>query len=117
MFNILKTKVIKKQLVSNYYVKTEIMTFTPKAIEQLKKITHDSKKNVIQLNVKKKENNHFSYKIELIKQDDILCNSEILKMSELTLAINPKSVIYVMGTQMDYIEDDIVSEFVFKIKK
>lgn len=98
---------------ANYYVKTEIMTFTPKAILQLKKIVDDPSKTAIKLNVKKKGCSGHVYHLELINKDNIIHNGEIICADNITLQINPKSVIHIFGTRMDYIEDELVSEFVF----
>lgn len=117
MFGYLSKRSIKKAIIcsSNYYVKTEVMTFTPKAISQLKKIVDDPSKTAIQLNVKKKGCSWHSYQFELINKDNNIHNGEIVNADNITLLINPKSVVHVLGTQMDYIEDELVSEFVFKL--
>lgn len=115
MFGNLSKRSMKKAIIcsANYYVKTEVMTFTPKAILQLKRIVEDPTKTAIQLNVKKKGCSGHSYQLELINKDNTIHNGEIVNVDDITLSINPKSVMHVLGTQMDYIEDELVSEFVF----
>lgn len=120
MFGYLLKTPIKRTIIcsANYHVKNEVMTFTPKAISQLKKIVQDPTKTTVHLNVKKKGCSGHSYQLELINKDNIIHNTyegnrEIINVDNITLSINPKSVMYILGTRMDYIEDELVSEFVF----
>lgn len=116
MFNQFSKIPIKKfatYAIANYHVKTEPMTFTPRAIVELKKIVGDPEKNAIKLNVKKKCCNSHSYQLQLVDKKDNAHIGEIVDIENIKIFINPKSLTHVLGTKMDFIEDDIVSEFVF----
>jgi iron-sulfur cluster assembly accessory protein len=122
MFSIIKSaKYLTPQLLNIkkcYHVKTEVMTITPKAAQKIKDYLIDSNNNiddtVIRLNVKKKGCSGHAYSLQFFnKTDPILKEDEIIKQNAVTIAINSKSIINIIGTKMDYVEDELVSEFVF----
>jgi iron-sulfur cluster assembly protein len=114
--NLIKTtpKKIVNYQVANYFVKTEVMTFTPRAISQLKKLVNDPTKTAIQLNVKTKGCSGHSYQLQLVdKENTNIHIGEVINIDNLMISINPKSIMHIIGTKMDYVEDELVSEFIF----
>jgi iron-sulfur cluster assembly accessory protein len=125
MFSIIKFTNPIKYLIpqlsiigKHYHVKTKVMTITPKAAQKLKDYVVLSNNNIndtiVRLNVKKKGCSGHIYSLELFdKTNSILKDDEIIKQNDVTLAINSKSIMNIIGTNMDYVEDELVSEFMF----
>jgi iron-sulfur cluster assembly protein len=66
----------------------------------------------IRIGIKTKGCSGLSYAIEYA--DFASDYDEIMKISDLTFFIDPKALLFILGTEMDYIEEKMFSGFVFK---
>lgn len=57
--------------------------------------------------------NGLSYKMDYVKAEQVLKLDEVIPLSHFSLIVDSKAVMFLVGTQMDYLEDDLKAEFVF----
>ena len=90
-----------------------MITITSDAIEQVKKLLKDRGKysEGIRIGVKTKGCSGLSYTIEYV--DEINSGDEIVIADDINVFIDPKATLFLIGTKMDYVEDDLQSGFQF----
>ena len=90
-----------------------MITITSDAIEQVKKLLKDRGKysEGIRIGVKTKGCSGLSYTIEYV--DEINSGDEIVIADDVNVFIDPKATLFLIGTKMDYVEDDLQSGFQF----
>lgn len=92
----------------------KILTFTDKAINQVKKIMNNAptESNGIYVGIEKSGCSGYSYKIDFVKNDDII-KFELVYDKDIKIYIDPKATMYLLGSQMDYSTDKLSSRFHF----
>jgi len=95
-------------------MKKEILTITPRATEQiLALIQRRGKPSLgIRIGVRTRGCSGYSYTLEYA--DDVQAFDEVVTIPGYKVCVDPKAVLFLMGTQMDYVEDKLQSGFVFK---
>ena len=90
-----------------------MITITSGAIKQVKKLLKDRGKysEGIRIGVKTKGCSGLSYTIEYV--DEINSGDEIVIADDINVFIDPKATLFLIGTKMDYVEDDLQSGFQF----
>ena len=90
-----------------------MITITSDAIEQVKKLLKDRGKysEGIRIGVKTKGCSGLSYTIEYV--DEINSGDEKIITDDINFFIDPKATLFLIGTIMDYVEDDLQSGFQF----
>ena len=90
-----------------------MITITSGAIEQVKKLLKDRGKysEGIRIGVKTKGCSGLSYTIEYV--DEINSGDEKIITDDINVFIDPKATLFLIGTIMDYVEDDLQSGFQF----
>ena len=90
-----------------------MITITSDAIEQVKKLLKDRGKysEGIRIGVKTKGCSGLSYTIEYV--DEINSGDEKIITDDINFFIDPKATLVLIGTIMDYVEDDLQSGFQF----
>jgi len=90
-----------------------MITITSDAIEQVKKLLKDRGKysEGIRIGVKTKGCSGLSYTIEYV--DEIDPGDEKVISDDINVFIDPKATLFLIGTKMDYVEDDLQSGFQF----
>tara|TARA_B100000524_G_scaffold175079_1_gene89927 strand:- start:1282 stop:1605 length:324 start_codon:yes stop_codon:yes gene_type:complete len=90
-----------------------MITVTSKALDQVKKLLEDrGKKSVgIRIGIKTKGCSGLSYVIEYV--DKTNKEDEKIEIEKVNFFVDPKATLFLIGTQMDYVEDDLQSGFQF----
>lgn len=90
------------------------MTLTESAKDRVRELMaqHDKPALGIRIGIKTKGCSGMSYTMEFA--DEISPFDEVVKVDGLTLMIDPKAVMFLLGTEMDYVVDPLHSGFVFR---
>lgn len=89
------------------------ITITPKAADQVKSLLaqRDKPSLGLKIGVKKGGCSGMSYFVEYADEKGQF--DEVINSQGITLFIDGKAVMHLIGTQMDYVEEDFKSGFVF----
>ena len=90
-----------------------MITLTDEAIKQVK-ILLDSRGKAssgIRIGICTKGCSGLSYTLEFVDKIDI--NDEKISINGISIFIDPKATLFLIGTKMDYVEDDLQSGFQF----
>ena len=90
-----------------------MITLTTSAAIHIKKLLKDRGKHSegIRIGVKTKGCSGLSYTIEYVDKTDL--NDEKVCLENINIFIDPKATLFLIGTRMDYVEDDLQSGFQF----
>ena len=93
---------------------SQIIKLSDNAASRIKDIMSNAQKDAIGVRVSVKSGGcaGMSYVMEYAKE--IKPNEEIIEEKGVKVFIDPKAIIYLLGTEMDYKEDKFSSQFVFK---
>ena len=96
-----------------YYAENKLLSLTPSAVEHLKSIIKDSPEanNIIKLGVKNSGCAGMSYTMDYT--DKVNDNEECIEFEGIKLVIDPKAILFLIGTEMDYEQSSLNSGFVF----
>lgn len=91
-----------------------IITVTDRAIKQINKImeTNPEETDGILLGIDKSGCNGYSYKIDFAKKS-IVENYDVVLAGEVKIYIDPKAVMFLVGSEMDFSTDKLSSKFSF----
>jgi|TARA_B100001093_G_C26434439_1_gene845409 iron-sulfur cluster assembly protein len=95
-------------------MKEQIIKLSQNAAERIKEIMSDAGDTTIGVRVGVKSGGcaGMSYIMEYAK--DVKPNEEIVEDKGVKVLIDPKAIIYLLGTEMDYKKEKFTSQFVFK---
>ena len=104
---------MKAVLQDNSLQKKQIMSLTERAIAQVKHLLEQRGKSslVIRIGVKSGGCSGLKYFVEYA--DEKGKYDEVIENQEVTILIDPKAVMYLLGTQMDYVSEKFKSGFTF----
>lgn len=90
-----------------------MITLTDSAINQVKKLldTRGKFSEGIRISVQSKGCSGLSYIIEFV--DEMNDSDEKVKVKDLNIFVDPKATLFLIGTEMDFIEDELQSGFQF----
>jgi iron-sulfur cluster assembly protein len=90
-----------------------MITLTDNAINQVKKLLDSRGKSSegIRISVQSKGCSGLSYVIEFV--DTMNESDEKVKVEDLNIFVDPKATLFLIGTKMDFIEDELQSGFQF----
>jgi len=73
----------------------------------------DSKKDIIGIRVSTKSGgcNGWVYKMDFIEV--VPKGDDVVQVDDITISVDPRALIQVIGTELDYVESPIASEFIF----
>jgi iron-sulfur cluster assembly protein len=93
----------------------KIITITEQASIQLEKIIQSAPSDTVGIlvGVDKTGCNGYSYKLDFAKKDEV-DNLEYVEQNSIKVFIDPKATMFLIGSEMDYSSDKLVSRFVFK---
>lgn len=91
-----------------------LMTLTDRAADQVKALLDKRGKTSagIRLGIKTKGCSGHTYHIEYA--DEIAPTDEVIKSKGVTLLIDPKSTLFFIGCEMDYVEEKLSAGFTFR---
>ena len=91
-----------------------IIKLSDNAANRIKEIMSSAEKNALRVRVSVKSGGcaGMSYVMEYAK--DIKPNEEIVEDKGVKVLIDPKAIMYLLGTEMDYKKEKFSSQFVFK---
>ena len=92
----------------------QVITLSNKAAERVKEIMSSAKENFVGVRVGVASGGcaGMSYVMEYAKK--INPNDEIIEEKGVKVLIDPKAIMYLLGTEMDYKKEEFSSTFVFK---
>ena len=92
----------------------QVITLSDRAAERVKEIMSQSKETVIGVRVGVASGGcaGMSYVMEYAKKANP--NDEIIEDKGVKVLIDPKAIMYLLGTEMDYKKEELSSTFVFK---
>ena len=92
----------------------QVISLSDQAANRIKEIMSSAENGSIGVRVGVKSGGcaGMSYVMEYAKE--IKPNEEIIEEKGVKVFIDPKAIIYLLGTEMDYKEDEFSSQFVFK---
>jgi iron-sulfur cluster assembly protein len=90
------------------------LTLTDAAAERVKALlaTRDEPAMGLRIGVNPKGCAGQSYSIEFAEKAERL--DEVVNTKGVTVVIDPKAIMYLIGTELDYVEDKMSSSFVFR---
>tara|TARA_B100000767_G_C19558019_1_gene447832 strand:- start:231 stop:629 length:399 start_codon:yes stop_codon:yes gene_type:complete len=97
----------------NNITKNNLLSLTPRAIIRLQDINKNSPDNhaAVKLGVKNGGCAGMAYTMDYI--NEVGENDEVIKIDDITLVIDPKAILFLLGTEMDYEESTLNSGFIF----
>ena len=92
----------------------QIITLTDNAAKRIKEIMANSKEPSVGVRIGVKSGGcaGMSYVMEYAKKTNP--NDEIIEDKGVKVLIDPKAIMYLLGTEMDYKKEELSSTFVFK---
>lgn len=67
----------------------------------------------VKIDVKRRGCNGYSYVMDYVKKEDINKMDEVVEDKGVKVVIDNRALLFVVGTEMDFIDNEIKSEFVF----
>ena len=92
----------------------QVIKLTDNAAERIKKIMSSAKNSAIGVRIGVKSGGcaGMSYIMEYAKE--VRSNEEVIEDKGVKVFIDPKAIMYLLGTEMDYKKEKFSSQFVFK---
>jgi iron-sulfur cluster assembly protein len=102
-----------RKMAQSKIVKRNIITVTDDAIEQIIILLKSRGKESfgIRIGVKSGGCSGFTYSVEYADSKGQF--DEIVEVGDVKILIDPKAIMYIIGTEMEYVEGDFKSGFVF----
>ena len=94
-------------------IKNKLLSLTPSAIKHLKSILVDSPETymAVKLGVKNGGCAGMAYTMDYI--DEVSDTDEFIEIDGIKLVIDPKAILFLLGTEMDYQKSTLNSGFIF----
>merc|ERR1711907_818792 len=89
----------------------DVLTITEKAAVRLTEILKGKDVAGVRLGVRRRGCNGLSYTMDYAKT--VPKNDEMVRKDGVTVYVDPKALMHLIGTEMDFVEDRMKSEFVF----
>ena len=92
----------------------QVITLSDKAAERVKEIIAQAKEPIVGVRIGVESGGcaGMSYVMEYAKEANP--NDEIIEDKGVKVLIDPKAIMYLLGTEMDYKKEELSSSFVFK---
>lgn len=95
-------------------VRAQPITVTEAALERVRALLADRDKPAagVRISIRTRGCSGFSYTLEFA--DEREPSDEVLEKDGVTILIDPKATMFLLGTEMDYVEEKLESGFVFR---
>ncbi len=95
-------------------MKEKVISLSDKAVDRIKEIMSQAENTTIGVRVGVKSGGcaGMSYVMEYAK--DIKPNEEVIEEKGVKVLIDPKAIMYLLGTEMDFKKEKFSSQFIFK---
>ncbi len=90
-----------------------MISITLSAVNQIKCILKDHPNQLLKVGVKGGGCSGFTYAMDIISEDEILKDDERISDNGVEIILDGVSIMYLIGTQLDYKVDIIGAQFVF----
>jgi iron-sulfur cluster assembly protein len=93
---------------------TQALSLTPAAVDRIRYLieTQGDGAKGIQIGVSTAGCSGMSYTIDFV--DSIEPSADVVEVDDVKVVIDPKAVMYLIGTEMDFVKDKLGSAFKFK---
>jgi len=100
--------------MSDIKEKLSFITVTENAVAQLKKLKaqHNPDAAGIRLGVREGGCNGMAYSMDFA--DEVGPGDEVMELDGVSILIDPMSTMYLVGTEMDFVEEKLGATFVFR---
>lgn len=88
-----------------------ILSITDVAIKEIKCLLANGDRKYIRISIRSGGCSGLKYFIEYAKE--IYKYDEVVSVDDVVILIDPKAIIYLVGSEMDYVSDEFKSGFVF----
>ena len=92
----------------------QVIKLSDNAAERIKHIMSKAEKSAVGVRVGVKSGGCAGMSYVMEYANEIKPNEEVIEEKGVKVFIDPKAIIYLLGTEMDYKEDKFSSKFVFK---
>lgn len=90
-----------------------IFDISDTAITQIKKILKEHDNKLLKVSVKSGGCSGFTYDMSMIDEKEIIDDDEIINKENIKIIVDGASILYLIGTELDYQVTLIGSQFVF----
>ena len=94
-------------------VKSNIISLTPRAIERVNHLIDDSKQENKILRIGSENGGCAGLHYSMDYVSEISDGDEVVEQDGVTIVIDPKAILYLLGTEMDYVEEKFSAGFKF----
>ena len=91
----------------------QLITISDNAAKRIKEILSNAESGVKGVRVSVKSGGCAGMEYEMTYLKETIPNDEVVKDNNVEVFIDPKAIMYLLGTKMDYKEDKFLSSFVF----
>lgn len=91
---------------------SELFTITESAAKQIRKIV-DGQDKMLKVSITSGGCSGFNYAMDLITEEELEETDQIVEQHDLKIIIDGLTMMYIIGTELDYVEELIGSAFVF----
>ena len=89
-----------------------IIQLTDAAMERAKMLLEKKPAAGLRIGITTKGCSGMSYKVDYAEEPE--SGDEVVSQDGITVYVDPKAVMYILGSEMDYVEDKFFSGFVFR---